>query len=93
MPPDTEHPYGHTRSEAAAGSNVALLLILSALTLVWHSLRTMGHPSPPPETFTFGGAVAHVVTWDSYRRQVLIGALAERGADVSGLGDPIHWDG
>src|SRR5438067_4407747 len=47
----------------------------------------------PPETFTFGGAVAHVVTWDSYRRQVLIGALVERGADVSGLGDPIHWDG
>jgi len=46
----------------------------------------------PPETFTFGGAVAHVVTWDSYRRQVLIGALRERGADTSGLGDPIHWE-
>ena len=30
-PADEEHPYGHTRAEAVAASNVALLIIISAL--------------------------------------------------------------
>lgn len=30
-PADAEHPYGHTRAEAIAGSNVAVLVIVSAL--------------------------------------------------------------
>jgi len=30
-PADAEHPYGHTRAEAVAASNVALLIIMSAL--------------------------------------------------------------
>jgi AraC family transcriptional regulator len=44
----------------------------------------------PPESFTFGGAVARVITWDAYRRQVLAAALREHGADVSE--DPIAWE-
>jgi AraC family transcriptional regulator len=44
----------------------------------------------PPESFTFGGAVAHVLTWDSYRRQVVAAALRERGIEVSP--DPIAWE-
>lgn len=31
-PPDEEHPYGHTRAEAIAATNVAIVIILSALT-------------------------------------------------------------
>jgi cation diffusion facilitator family transporter len=30
-PADEEHPYGHTRIEAVAGSNVAVLIIVSAI--------------------------------------------------------------
>jgi AraC family transcriptional regulator len=45
----------------------------------------------PPESFTFGGAVAHVLSWDSYRRQVLAGALNERGIQTPGLTDPMHF--
>lgn len=44
----------------------------------------------PPETFTFGGMVAHVLTWSAHRRQVIVGALRNFGADV-GTGDPIEW--
>lgn len=29
--PDAEHPYGHTRAEAIAASNVALLVVVSAI--------------------------------------------------------------
>ena len=34
-PADAEHPYGHTRAEAIAGSNVAVLVIVSALLVGW----------------------------------------------------------
>lgn len=61
QPPDREHPYGHTRSEAVAGSNVSLLLVVSAVAIVWGSLSTIGEPSPEPEAFTIWIAAASVV--------------------------------
>jgi hypothetical protein len=45
----------------------------------------------PPKSFTFGGAVAHVLSWDSYRRQVVAAALRERGIDDLSP-DPISWE-
>ena len=45
----------------------------------------------PPETFTFGGMVAHVLTWSAHRRYVTIGALRALGAAVPS-GDPIEWE-
>ena len=45
----------------------------------------------PPETFTFGGMVAHVLTWSAHRRYVTIGALCRLGVDVVS-GDPIEWE-
>ena len=38
-PADAEHPYGHTRAEAIAGSNVAVLVIVSALLVGWGALQ------------------------------------------------------
>ena len=43
-PADAEHPYGHTRAEAIAGSNVAVLVIASALLVAWNTIRSF-----PPE--------------------------------------------
>ena len=38
-----------------------------------------------------GGAVAHALSWDAYRRSVAAAALRERGAtDVSA--DPLAWE-
>jgi AraC-like DNA-binding protein len=45
----------------------------------------------PPETFTFGAMVSHVLTWSAHRRFLAIGALRHLGADV-GSGDPIEWE-
>src|SRR6516165_5465723 len=44
-PADAEHPYGHTRAEAIAGSNVAVLVMVSALLVGWEAIRgTPAHP-------------------------------------------------
>jgi len=39
LPADREHPYGHTRAEAVAGSSVSLILVLSAFAAGWQSLQ------------------------------------------------------
>ena len=49
----------------------------------------------PPQSFTFGGVIAHVVTYSAHRRQILIGALTELGAKgIEGIegSDPIEWE-
>jgi AraC family transcriptional regulator len=45
----------------------------------------------PPETFTFGGAVAHVLTWDAHRRQIVASVLRARGVDAASQ-DSIRWE-
>lgn len=48
-PPDEEHPYGHTRAEAVAASNVALIIIISALFVGWEAItRSEIHQQLPP---------------------------------------------
>jgi cation diffusion facilitator family transporter len=58
QPADREHPYGHMRVEAVAGSNVALLLILSALAVGWEALHSLMEPAEKPAAFTLVIAAA-----------------------------------
>jgi len=46
----------------------------------------------PPQSFTYGGVVAHVLTFGAIRREHLAGALAELGAAVPDTADPILWE-
>ena len=46
----------------------------------------------PPETFTFGGVVSHVLSYGAVRREALAAVLAELGASLPSTGDPIEWE-
>jgi AraC-like DNA-binding protein len=46
----------------------------------------------PPETFTFGGMFAHVVTFNTYRRLTALGALRGFGVKVEGFGCPMEYE-
>ena len=46
----------------------------------------------PPERFTFGGVVAHVVTFDAFRRSMAIEMMNKLGVTDVGYGDPIEWE-
>jgi AraC-like DNA-binding protein len=46
----------------------------------------------PPQSFTYGGVVAHVLSFGAVRREMLASVLAELGADVASSGDPIEWE-
>jgi AraC-like DNA-binding protein/uncharacterized damage-inducible protein DinB len=45
----------------------------------------------PPETFTFGGTFAHVITFNAYRRMVAIDVLRGLGVKVEGVGCPMEY--
>jgi hypothetical protein len=46
----------------------------------------------PPQSFTYGGVVSHVLSYGAVRREALAGVLAELGARVPSSGDPIEWE-
>lgn len=45
----------------------------------------------PPEVFTYGGMVAHVLAFGAHRRTLACGALADAGISDLGAGDPMRW--
>jgi AraC family transcriptional regulator len=45
----------------------------------------------PPEVFTYGGMIAHVLTFAAHRRTLAIGALHSAGIADLGAGDPMKW--
>jgi AraC-like DNA-binding protein len=46
----------------------------------------------PPQAFTYGGVLAHVLTYGAIRREMLASVLVELGATVPSSGDPIEWE-
>jgi AraC family transcriptional regulator len=45
----------------------------------------------PPETFTFGGMFAHVITFNAHRRMLAMDALRRLGVKVDGFGCPSEY--
>ncbi len=45
----------------------------------------------PPEVFTYGGMIAHVLTFAAHRRTLVCGALIDAGIADLGAGDPMRW--
>ncbi len=46
----------------------------------------------PPETFSFSGVIAHVITFSAHQRMVMLNALREFGINDLGYGDPIEFE-
>ncbi|MCE9557822.1 MAG: cation diffusion facilitator family transporter [Armatimonadetes bacterium] len=45
-PPDAEHPYGHGKAEFLLGAGQMLVIILTALVIIWQASRRFLHPEP-----------------------------------------------
>ncbi|MGD9958428.1 helix-turn-helix transcriptional regulator [Nocardioides sp.] len=45
----------------------------------------------PPEVFTYGGMIAHVLTFAAHRRTLVALAFGRHGVDELGWGDPMLW--
>ncbi len=47
--------------------------------------------SEPVEVFTYGGLIAHVLTFAAHRRLLVLGVLESAGISSLGYGDPRKW--
>ena len=45
----------------------------------------------PARVFTYGGMIAHVLTFAAHRRVLVCGALSDAGLDDFAAGDPMTW--
>jgi AraC-like DNA-binding protein len=45
----------------------------------------------PAEVYTYGGMIAHVLTFAAHRRTLVAGALLDAGVTDLGAGDPMRW--
>lgn len=87
-PPDEEHPYGHTRAEGIAASNVALLIILSACAVAWETITHRGQLNLPPPAWTLWVAAVNVVVKEGlYHYNVRIGRRTGSSAIVANAWD------
>lgn len=87
-PADREHPYGHTRAEAIAATNVALLIMLSALLVGWEAVRRIPvqHDLPPIWTLVIAGANV-LVKEGLYRYKVRVGQRTGSTAVIANAWD------
>jgi AraC family transcriptional regulator len=46
----------------------------------------------PPQSFTYGGVISHVLAYGAVRREALANVLRELGAELPSSGDPIEWE-
>jgi AraC family transcriptional regulator len=46
----------------------------------------------PPESFTYGGVIAHVLNFSAFRRTLALSAFWEFGIREMGSGDPRNWE-
>lgn len=87
-PPDEEHPYGHTRAEAVAASNIALLIIISALFVGWEAIQRFGVQHGVPAVWTLLIAGANVVIKEGlYRYKLKVGRRTGSSAIVANAWD------
>lgn len=88
IPPDEEHPYGHTRVEAVAASNIAVIIIGSALLVGWEAFARFGgrHDIPPLWTLAVAGGNVFVKEI-LYRYNVHVGRRTGSSAIVANAWD------
>ncbi len=87
-PADKEHPYGHTRAEAIAASNISLFIVLGALWVGWQAIQSLFllHENPP--VWTLGIAGGNVVAKEIlYRYKHAVGQRTGSGALIANAWD------
>lgn len=88
QPPDEEHPYGHSRAEGIAASNVALLIILSALWIAWETIGQFGKRHEMPPDWTLWIAAANVLIKEGlYRYKAAVGKRTGSAAILANAWD------
>jgi cation diffusion facilitator family transporter len=70
-PADDEHPYGHSRAEGIAATNVAVVIIVSGAIVAWESVLRMGKVSPATDAWILAVAGGNVILKEGLFRYII----------------------
>jgi hypothetical protein len=93
MPPDGDSDAAGLRRRLEAVAPRFRELVLGPVTAGRGEETFVDAVCDPPQTFTFAGVVAHVLTFAAVRRTMAIGALETAGVTDLGSGDPMRFVG
>lgn len=93
MPPDGATDAAGLRARLDAVGPRFRALVLGPITAGRAEETFVDAVCDPPQTFTFGGVLAHVLTFAAVRRTMAIGALETAGVADLGSGDPMQFVG
>lgn len=87
-PADARHPYGYARAEGIAASNVALVIIISALAIGWGAIQrlTVDHSIPPIWTLWLAGTNIVIKEW-LYQYKMRVGRRTGSAAIIANAWD------
>jgi len=88
---EQDETIGHLRAKLAAVGPAFLSDVRSIIEEGRLDETFVDAACDPPEVFTNGGMIAHVLTFAAHRRTLVCGALAGAGVTELGAGDPMHW--
>lgn len=87
-PADKEHPYGHTRAEGIAATNVALIIIVSAVFVGWEAIQRFNRPHQIPPGWTLWIAFANVLIKETlYHYKMRVGRRTGSSAIIANAWD------
>lgn len=87
-PADDNHPYGHGRAESLITFVVVLMLVLSSITIVYHSISNIQKPQQAPEKWTIGVVLLVIVAKESAYR--FIYKITDQLNSTSGKSEAWH---
>ncbi len=61
IPPDEDHPYGHGKAEVVGASMVAVILMLAALYIGYHSIMLLFEPPAQPHVIALLAAAVSMI--------------------------------
>jgi len=93
-------PFPENADTSLPGLQARLNTAFAEFKAIVHAVRNAGRWDEtfvdalcvPAETFTYGGMIAHVVTYSAFRRLTALKALESLGIHDLGFGDPIEWE-
>ncbi len=88
LPADKEHPYGHSRAEGIAASNVAVLIIVSAVMIASEAFSRVMVVHALPPIWTLWIAVGNIVIKEGlYRHNYAVGVRTGSAAIIANAWD------
>ncbi len=87
-PSDSNHPYGHTKAEAIAGSNVALMLLVTSIWMTVEAFHRFHDDVPVPGGLAMAAAIFSIIVKEGlYQYKSRVG---KRVGSMAVLADAWH---